>query len=69
MNQLARVNMQMSMNDEFKSNSKIFDLPVKYWDRQYSNFQDYTGDLKSKKEKCCGQQTNNTSVFCVIYHC
>lgn len=43
--------MQMFTN-EFESKSKIFDLPKKYYDKQYSNFNEDTEELKSIKDKC-----------------
>lgn len=54
MDQKVRVNLQTSMTNEieFESKSKIFDLPKKYYDKTYSNFEDKTENLKVKKEKC-----------------
>ncbi len=43
--------METSVN-EFESKAKIFDLPKKYWDKQYSNFQEASENLKVKKEIC-----------------
>lgn len=42
----------MCTNENFESKSKIFDLPKKYWDKAYSNFDDYTENLKTKKDSC-----------------